>query len=349
MAKKRTTESPHPPVDLDDRKAAILKAVVTEHIDTAQPVGSGSVVQSGDVKVSSATIRSEMVALERDGYLTQPHTSAGRIPTDKGYRYFVDHLEHGKLSGAKQMELASFFSNLRGETEEILEKTSRLMSRLTPYPSVVVAPSHVSALIVKAQIIDMGPHRAVAVVVLSDGAVVRRNVGVDVEVSESDVREASDTFHALLVGTTLDQVVEVSPRDSTVARLVRAAVAEVHEAVPVVEGDRVFIGGPARVAEAFDTVEAVREVLSVLEQELVVVSLIEDMMRRGISVAIGNESGYESLAAAAVIVAPLTIDGLPAGAVGLLGPTRMNYPEALAVAESVSTELSKHLGVDRDG
>jgi heat-inducible transcriptional repressor len=348
MPKKSSKPTPTPSDDLDGRKAAILHAVVTEHIGTAQPVGSSSVVANSDLSVSSATIRSEMVALERDGYLTQPHTSAGRIPTEKGYRYFVDHLEPGILSQTQRTTVRDFFRAVRGETEEVLEKTSRLLTTLTPYPSVVVAPSHVASPILKAQLIDLGPRRVLAMLVFSDTEIVRRTVELDFDISEDDVNEASQTFHGILVGTTLEDRIEVSPRTSNVARLVREAVSAVHAAKPTIEGDRVFVGGPARVAEVFDNVETVRSVLGVLEQQTLVISMLEDFLDRGVSVAIGAESGYEPLASAAVIVAPVTVGGQMAGAVGLLGPTRMNYPEALAVAETVSAELSKHFGAERE-
>ena len=128
-------------MDLDARKATILKAVVVEHIDTAQPVGSSAVAASADLDVSSATVRSEMVALEREGYLAQPHTSAGRIPTDKGYRYFVDHLQSGVLGAVQQQQVKEFFASVRGEVEEVLEQTSTLLSQMTSYTSVVVGAS----------------------------------------------------------------------------------------------------------------------------------------------------------------------------------------------------------------
>src|SRR5579872_4369581 len=114
--------------DLDARKATILEAVVTEHVDTAQPVGSSSVASNADLAVSPATVRSEMVTLEREGYLAQPHTSAGRVPTDKGYRYFVDHLKAGTLGPAQQVRVRDFFTNVRGEVEDVLERTATLRS-----------------------------------------------------------------------------------------------------------------------------------------------------------------------------------------------------------------------------
>jgi heat-inducible transcriptional repressor len=344
MARKSVKPASAPAQELDPRKAAILEAVVTEHIDTAQPVGSGSVASNDRVGVSPATVRSEMVALEREGFLAQPHTSAGRIPTDRGYRYFVDHLSRGTLGPAQQVEVREFFRSTRGEIEDVLEQTSTLLSRMTSYTSVVVAPGHGRATVRSAQIVDLGPRRALAVAVLSDGAVEKHTMELSMEISPTEVVEASGALNALLIGTTLGQRVEVPSRDGPVAELVRVAVSALFNDAPTVVGDQVFVGGSSRVAESFDAVDTVRSVLGILEQQLVVVSLLEEILDRGLTVAIGSEHGFEPLSACAVVVAPLLVDGERTGAVGLLGPTRMNYPEAMAAAEAVSKRLSERYG-----
>src|SRR3984885_10403196 len=131
---------------LGSRRAAILEAVVAEYIGTAVPVGSSHVANAPGVHVSSATVRADMVALEQDGYLVQPHTSAGRIPTDKGYRFFVDHLtEPGVLGPIQHRQVCSFFDQVHGEMEDMLERTTGLLSELTSYAAVVVGPSHDTA------------------------------------------------------------------------------------------------------------------------------------------------------------------------------------------------------------
>jgi heat-inducible transcriptional repressor len=328
--------------DLDARKATILEAVVTEHIDTAQPVGSSSVANNADLSVSPATVRSEMVALERDGYLAQPHTSAGRVPTDKGYRYFVDHLSEASVGSAQQRQISEFFAHVRGEVEDVLEQTSTLLSELTNYTSVVVGAGHSHATILSAQLVNLDANHQLLVSVFSDGAVTKHSLFTSYAASPSDVAEASRQLHALLLGTSLESRVQVPSRTDTVASLVREAVAVLHAVAPTVDGEQVFIGGSSRVAEAFDGVETVRKVLAILEQELLVVSLVQDVLDSGSVVAIGSENAYESLASCALIVAPVTIDGQRAGAVGLLGPTRMKYREALAAAQLVSEQLSRH-------
>jgi heat-inducible transcriptional repressor len=334
--------------DLDARKATILEAVVSEHIDTAQPVGSSSVASSTDIAVSPATVRSEMVSLEREGYLAQPHTSAGRIPTDKGYRYFVDHLQSGVLGAVQQQQVSDFFANVRGEVEDVLEQTSTLLSQMTRYTSVVVSASHAHTSILSAQLVNIDPRHQLLVTVFSDGSVIKHSLTPPFDVDYETCAEASRQLNALLIGTNLESQIQVPSRHDHVAVLVRDAVASLHAQQPTSDGDQVFIGGSSRVADAFDGVETVRQVLSILEQELLVVSLVQDMLNRGLSVAIGSENGFEPLSACAVIVAPVTIDGSPAGAVGLLGPTRMKYQEAMAAAGAVSQHLTRHFGGDEE-
>ncbi len=345
MARRATTPASD---DLDARKATILEAVVSEHIDTNQPVGSSSVASSADVGVSPATVRSEMVSLEREGYLAQPHTSAGRIPTDKGYRYFVDHLENGVLGAAQQHQISDFFANVRGEVEDVLEQTSTLLSQMTSYTSVVVAATHAHASILSAQLVNIDAHHQLLVTVFSDGSVVKHSLLPSFDVDFEACAEASRQLNALLIGTTLESVVQVPSRADHVAQLVRDAVAALHAQQPTADGEKVFIGGSSHVADSFDGVDTVRKVLAILEQELLVVTLVQDMLNRGLSVAIGSENGFEPLSTCAVIVAPVTIDGTPAGAVGLLGPTRMKYQEAMAAAGAVSRHLAHHFGGDEE-
>ena len=330
--------------DLDARKAAILEAVVVEHINSAAPVGSSTVASAAHLEVSSATVRSEMVALEREGYLTQPHTSAGRVPTDKGYRYFVDHLGHGQLGVTQQAEVRDFFANVRGEVETVYEKTSNMLARLTNYPAVVVGSTPTTATIVSAQLVSLEARHLLLVVVFSDGTVVKHSVLTDKDVDHFDVAEASKQLNALLLGTNLTTRLQVPSRNDNVALLVQKAVSVLHAETPTREGEQLFIGGSSRVAEVFDNVQTVREILTILEQELLVVSLVEEMLDRGASVTIGSENRIEPLAHASVVVAPVVVDGDAVGAVGLIGPTRMKYQEAMAAAEVVSRELTKHLG-----
>ena len=335
--------------DLDPRKAAILEAVVTEYIGTAQPVGSHHVAEAAGINVSSATIRSEMVALEREGYLVQPHTSAGRVPTDKGYRFFVDQLaEPGVLGPAQRHKVSRFFEQVHGEMEELLERTSGLLSDLTSYASVVVPPSHDAVVVRSVQLVGLGARVALLVAVLADGAVEKRAIELPEEIPDEVLAVASGRLQAAAQGHPLGSVHVADPSgDAAVDRVVSLAESALGD-LECEAHDRIFVGGPSRLAAAFDAVDTVRAVLATLEQQLVVVSLLRDVLERGLSVAIGTEHGYEPLSACAVVVAPVSVDGQVGGAVGLLGPTRMNYPQALAAARVVGEQLGDRLRATLD-
>jgi heat-inducible transcriptional repressor len=335
--------------DLDVRKAAILEAVVSEYISSAQPVGSQHVAEATGLNVSSATIRSEMVALEHEGYLVQPHTSAGRVPTDKGYRFFVDQLtEPGVLGPAQRQKVSRFFEQVHGEMEEMLERTSGLLSELTSYASVVLSPGHESAAVRSVQLVGLGPRLALVVAVLGDGAVEKRSLDLGEDVPEEVLAGAAARLQLAAQGRPLSELAGSLPSgDAAVDRVAALAAAALRDLASY-EHDRVFVGGPSKLAAAFDAVDTVRSVLSILEQQLVVVSLLRDVLERGLSVAIGTEHGYEPLASCAVVVAPVSVDGHDAGAVGLLGPTRMNYPHALAAARVVGERLGQRLGTSAE-
>ncbi|HZU71713.1 MAG TPA: heat-inducible transcriptional repressor HrcA [Acidimicrobiales bacterium] len=328
---------------LDDRKAAILRAVVEEYIETAQPVGSAHVVSRGDLAVSSATVRNEMAALEKEGFLTQPHTSAGRIPTDKGYRFFVDRLTSpGVLGQSERQTVREFFARAHGELEEMLADTSRLLSELTSYAAVVVAPPNEAATVRSVQLVGLSARVALLVTVLSTGGVVKHTIEFAEDVGEERLAAATAHLSAHLIGSSPRSLPKVpSSGDTVLDGIVRRAAAALRPSDD--ESEPVFVGGAARMAEAFDAVETVRSVLDTLERQYVVVGLLHDVLDRGLSVAIGTEHGLAPLAECAVVVAPFGGASDRAGTIGVLGPTRMNYPQAMAAVAVVSQRLGRRL------
>ena len=329
---------------LDDRKAAILRAVVEEYIATAQPVGSARIATTATLRVSPATVRNEMAVLEREGYLVQPHTSAGRVPTEKGYRFFVDALApKGSLQPGQRQRVTEFFSHTHGAIEQMLHETTQLLTNLTNYAAVVVGPPHEAATLRSVQLVGLAPQVVLLVGVLSNGVVEKRTIELAAEASEVRVTAASRHLAKHLVGATLGALPDVpSAGDAATDDLLRAAVKSLgHDQHD--DHDNVFVGGASRMAAAFDAVETVREVLSILEQQYVVVSLLKDVLDRGLSVAIGSEVGHEALTECSIVVAPYEVEGEPAGTIGVLGPTRMNYPQALAAVAMVSQRLGRHL------
>jgi heat-inducible transcriptional repressor len=328
---------------LDERKTAILSAVVQEYIATAQPVGSGHIVGAPGVNVSPATVRNEMAVLEQEGYLVQPHTSAGRIPTDKGYRFFVDHLTTpGRLEAATSAQVGAFFAAAHGRLEEMLHRTTNLLAQVTNYAAVVVGPKAAGEVVRSVQLVGLSSTAATVVVVFANGAVENQVIELEPDVTEARLNAASTHLAAALTGSTLAATTNLgSTGDAIVDTVCHAA----FDAIRAATGDdHVYVGGTAAVAAAFDAVEVVRDVLHTLEQQFIVVSLVRDIVDRGMSVAIGVEHGVEPLSSCSVVVAPIVVDGERLGSVGVLGPTRMNYPQALATVDVVSDRLARRLG-----
>ena len=329
---------------LDERKAAILRAVVEEYIETAQPVGSSHIAPA--VSVSSATVRNDMAVLEQDGYLWQPHTSAGRVPTEKGYRYFVDSLTApGQLGGAQAQRVREFFSAAHSEIEATLHDTSRLLSDLTRHTAMVTGLTIESSFAVRSvQLVALSGEVALLVAVLANGAVEKRTITIGDDVGDERLAAASACLSAHLVGRafgSVDATTIPATGDAVVDGIVDVAARELHAVDD--DGDLVYVGGASHMAAAFDAVDTVRQVLGILEQQLVVVNVIRDVLDRGLQVAIGSETGLAPLAECSIVVAPYEVDGERAGSIGVLGPTRMNYPQALAAVAVVSKRLSRHL------
>lgn len=325
---------------LTERKEAILQAVVEEYMATARPVGSGLVTEQTELKVSSATVRKELGALEEEGFLRQPHTSAGRVPTDKGYRYFIDALMGpSSLDSAKNQRISEFFAHTHGELERILRDTSRLLAGVTDYAAVVVAPSPDIAKIRSVQLVSLEPRIVLLVVILSNGGIERRTFELDADMTEDQVGRAQQLLAPAMINATADQIGPSG--DPAVDRLITDAIASLDD-TDTVDG-RVHVGGRSSVAGVFDEAETVAQVLQLFERQLLVVTLIKDVLDRGLRVAIGSETGVQNLNECSLVVAPYQVQGADAGSIGVLGPTHMNYPQALAAVAVISNQLGEHL------
>jgi heat-inducible transcriptional repressor len=335
---------------VDDRRIAILRAVIEHYVSSGEPVGSGHVAAVNGINVSAATIRNDMAALEAEGFLAQPHTSAGRVPTDKGYRLYVDHLTEsevaraGRLDAVSRQRLGDFFDTAHVRLGDTLHRTSLLLAELTNHTAVVTGPSVAEAVVRSAQIVALSDRIGTVVAVLSNGDIESEQLEFSARPSDVQIALANARLNDVLAGRALSGVSHAAQTGASVDAEVETLVAK---AVGVLAGgrgrDSVFVGGTASLTTAFDAVEVVRSVLETLEQQYVVISLVRDMLARGVSVAIGAETGVEPLSACSVVLAPVVRDGETVGSVGVLGPTRMNYPAALATVEVVSDRLSRRL------
>jgi heat-inducible transcriptional repressor len=334
-------------MELDERKATILRAIVEEHITTAQPVGSQTIARSRGLGVSSATVRNDMTVLEREGYLVQPHTSAGRIPTDLGYRFFVDNFERQPgLAPAQRRVVSDFFTlfaSAHQVLEDLLHETSQLLARVSTHTAVVVGP-HVEASTVRSvQLVTLQPSLVLALAILSNGRVEKSILHVPADTDDATIATAAALLDTQLAGarwTSLPELRPVAGPDAdTLAREARdALVARADQDIL----EPLYVGGASRLAaeqEAFPTSTSATRLLELLERQVEVVSLVHDLLDQGPTVRIGSENPIDELRDCSIVVAPYRVDGEVAGTVGVLGPTRMDYRQALAAVEAISQQL----------
>lgn len=354
----------HPaPEPLDDRKAAILQAVVNEHIETGQPVGSAHVSEAAKLTVSSATVRNDMSALERDGYLTHPHTSAGRIPTDRGYRYFVDSFgrsaDRSRVVEPIATQVSDFFDRAHGEIGRLLDHTTRLLTELTDHTAVLMAPQSNTSVIRSVQLVGLGPgamangdpaEEVLLVIVLANGNVEKGHMRLAADASSTRLAAATAHLTTALVGLSVQGLPLIPDTgDVIVDTIVHETLLALRSIGAIQESASgpLLVTGASRVADSFEALQTVRSILSVLEEQFLVVSLLRETAKVGTGVSIGGEHGvddaYNALSNCSVVVAPYRIDGRIVGSVGVLGPTRMNYPQVIAAVEAVSSGLSGRL------
>jgi heat-inducible transcriptional repressor len=257
---------------------------------------------------------------------------------------------NGSLGSIEQAKVGSFFETAHFRLEETLQRTSMLLAQLTNYASVVIGPTAEVAVVRSVQLVRLSSHHITAVVVLSNGAVENAQIEITSDVTDDEILQANAQLQSLMITKPLTGVAahreanRNASKDQTHGAGVAALCEKVLSAFDRVRNDENFyVGGVAQMAEAFDAVEIVRNVLHTLEQQYVVVTLVRDMLNRGVSVAIGAEHGVEPLSACSVVLAPVRADGETVGTVGVLGPTRMNYPQALATVDLVSDRLGRRL------
>jgi heat-inducible transcriptional repressor len=335
-------------MELDERKATILRAIVEEHITTAQPVGSQTIARSANLKVSSATVRNDMTILEREGYLVQPHTSAGRVPTDRGYRFFVDNFDRQPGLGPAQRRAVSDFFTLFHSAhqvlEELLNETSHLLARVSSHTAVVVGPHVEAAHVRSVQLVSLQPSLVLALAVLSNGRVEKCILHVTADTDDPTVATASALLDTQLSGARWNHLPELrpvaGPAADTLAREARDALAARAEQDAL---EPLYVGGASRLAaeqEAFPATDSAAKLLELLERQVEVVSFVHDLLEQGTTtVRIGSENSIDELRDCSIVVAPYRVDGEVAGTVGVLGPTRMDYRQALAAVEAISQQL----------
>jgi heat-inducible transcriptional repressor len=333
--------------DLGVRKSAVLHAVVEEYVRMGEPVGSETIAEHAGLGVSSATIRNEMAALEELGFLSHPHTSAGRIPTDAGYRHYVDTLPaRGRLRDAQRRAIASHFEEAILDLEEVLKGSVMLLSRLTQYAGLAVPPGASEEQIVRLELIDMGPTLMV-LAVGQHGRVDKQILDRPEELGGAAVSAAERKLRTLQGQTYADSQAKLLAMAAGVASDEHDLLLMVADVLRVAtRGERaahVVVGGVANLADETQAWrrETLRRLFDTLEREQEMLSVLQDVAADDVSVTIGGEHPTTGEWEASLVTAPFRSGDATVGTIGVVGPTRMDYLSAMASVRAVAERLSE--------
>jgi heat-inducible transcriptional repressor len=334
---------------MDDRKLEVLRAIVTDYVSSQEPVGSKALVDRHDLGVSPATVRNDMAALEEEGYITQPHTSAGRIPTDKGYRLFVDRLGSVKpLSGAEQKAIQTFLSGAI-DLDDVLHRTVRLLAQVTQQVAIVQYPTLSNATVRHVEMVALSTNRVLLVLITSTGRVEQRSLGVP-EHDDAVLGELRAHLNAAVVGHSSSQAAVrlarlIDDLPPSLAVVGQSAVATLLEMVGSEASTRMVVGGVpnlTRYGAEFET--TVKPVLEALEEQVVLLKLLgEAGTADAVRVRIGQENPYKELQSTSVVSSGYGSQLDTFATLGVVGPTRMDYPSTMASVRAVARYVGRFL------
>jgi heat-inducible transcriptional repressor len=341
----------------DDRRFEVLRAIVADFVATKEPIGSKTLVDRHNLGVSSATVRNDMAVLEAEGYIAQPHTSSGRVPTEKGYREFVDRLDDVKpLSSAERRAILKFLES-GVDLDDVLRRAVRLLAQLTRQVAIVQYPTLSTSSVRHLEVVALTPARLLLVVITDTGRVDQRIVELGDAIDEHDLASLRDLLGQALEGKRLsaasvavaDLASHLSGGPGMSHRLAdavgRSATVLVETLVEHTE-ERLLLGGTANLTRnTADFGGSLRSVLEALEEQVVVLRLLAAQQEAGkVTVRIGHETEAEQMAGTSVVTTAYGSSGKVYGGMGVVGPTRMDYPGTIANVAAVALYIGEVLG-----
>lgn len=338
-------------MDLDARKRKILEAIILDYISTAEPVGSRTISRKYDLGVSPATIRNEMADLEDIGLLEQPHTSAGRIPSDLGYRYYVDYLM-GEVSIEDKIKdtIKNGFNSRIKQLEDVVRQTGDMLSDMTNYTSLVLAPTfgQSSLQLIQLMLIEQG--RALIVIITDSGRVENRIIDVPESITKEDLEIVSGYMNDRLKGLTMcnwDKSIMHELKSSLVRqrKVLDEAINLLDSILDQKADNKVYLGGALNILNQpeFMDVDKARNLLGLLEKKEILQEVMMGDTHEGINVKIGSENECEGIHNCSLITATYKLNGRVVGTLGVLGPTRMKYSQVVSMVDYLTKVVSKAL------
>lgn len=342
---------------LDERKKRILRAIVDDYIGTAEPVGSRSIARKYELGLSSATIRNEMADLEYMGYLEQPHTSAGRIPSDKGYRLYVDQLMEVRELTTEEIDSIRDALEIKiNELSQLIRQASAIMSRITRYTSMAMTPQMKKTYVKAVQVVPIEPGKALVIVVNDAGVV--RNIIVDVmeNVTPDYLIRISNVLNEKLSGLTIQQInntliCDIRNEIRIEDEILLPILSGVSECISLVDNAEVYLDGTTNIfnyPEYNDVVKA-REFLSLLDEKSMLTRILGNTLNHdGINVTIGTENEFQQIRDCTLVTATYSFGDTVIGSIGIIGPTRMDYPKVISsmhyIRNVINNEIKKLIG-----
>ncbi len=336
---------------VEERRLAVLRAIVEDYVSTQEPVGSKALVDRHQLGVSPATVRNDMAALEEEGLIAQPHTSAGRVPTDKGYRLFVDRLSTVKpLSAAERRAITSLLEGAV-DLDDVVQRSVRLLAQLTRQIAVVQYPILARSTVRHVELVPLTPTRLLSVLILSTGRVEQRMIELPEDLAEDDLSRLRTDVNRAVVGERIadaaDRLGQIT-QESASARLAATSVvvASLIESMSDHRSDeRVVVGGAANLARFGEGYEAtIRPMLEALEEHVVLLRLLgEATSSSTVTVRIGREGPVQELSGTSVVATGYGPGDEALATLGIVGPTRMDYPGSMAAVRAVARYVSRIL------
>lgn len=340
---------------LSDRKKIILKAIVEAHIAGGEPVGSKYILETGLLSCSSATVRNEMAELESLGYLEQPHTSSGRIPTELGYRFYVDSLLGEYAMTAREIsEINTLLRAKVGELDQLLLAASRAASALTEYTGIVFRPRSAVATMVRYEILAMNEHDFVVVMITASGTVKSQKGSSQAAFTPEDAETLGRLLNEKLCGLTADEItlpiiMDLESHAGKAAPLVNPVIKCIYSVMSELDGGEVRVSGVGHLLKypEYSDSEEFGRLLGTLESEEEMLSLVSGAAGDDVNVVIGSENNVKVMSNSSLVFKPVKKNGKTVGVIGVLGPRRMDYARVLATVEELTDNISSIIDVDR--
>ena len=333
---------------LSERKKKILQAIVEEYVETAEPVSSGNLLKKNHLDISSATIRNEMAELEQAGLLDKPHTSAGRVPSAQGYRYYVDQLiKEDKISLEEIEYIKSKLETRAMELEDVTKIVTNTLAEVTHYTSLAIGPDNAQQIISELKFVLLGSRILMAIILTENGLIKETMIKFEEDITEEQVQHINVIFNNKLKGKPLSEISKpmeeyiISEMKNEI-NIIKSIIEQINKAI--VECKNVYLKGAKNILDMpeFNEVDKAKSFLDIVDKKEFLKNLEQEESVKDINVYIGDENGNEKLKDYSIVTFKHVVNGKDLGTIGIIGPTRMNYAKVISIMKYINKELNNN-------